>query len=306
MISKAFAMTSEDRQTLRCATCGTAVVYEGSRTCSRCFTPLELSRSVSLSENAGRYVTVLGQSGSGKTVFLGMLLDLLSRGHGELKGVPNGSFSVSVQQQTISALENQRFPQKTPSEADQWNWVHCEVQADRRGAKTADIITPDLAGEAIALEFEDPGVYPTIRNALRVSEGVIILFDSEKVRDNGRNEDLFGITATTYLASLHLEDQRRRFRKLGLPVAMVFTKSDRCPAAADDPKKFASEFMPGMVRVCRQKFANFQFFAASVAGSSSTRVQPNGTSVQVPLHIQPAGVVEPVAWIMKKLARRRR
>ena len=291
---------------MRCATCGTAVVYEGSRTCTRCFTPLELSRSVSLSENSGSYVTVLGQSGSGKTVFLGMLLDMLSRGYGDLKGVPNGSFSVSVQQQTISALENQRFPEKTPSEADQWNWIHCEVQADKRRSKTADIITPDLAGEAIALEFEDPGLYPTIRNALRVSEGVIILFDSEKVRDHGRNEDLFGITATTYLASLQMEDLRGRFRKLKLPVAMVFTKSDRCPGAAEDPRKFAREYMPGMVQVCRQKFSNYQFFAASVVGASSTWVQSNGATVQVPLHVQPAGVVEPVSWIMKNMRSRRR
>ena len=287
-----------------CVTCGHAVMYTGQGVCSRCLTPMELTRSVSLRENPQKFMLVLGQSGAGKTVFLGMLLDMLCRGHGDLRGLANDAFSVSIQQQTITALEQQQFPEKTPSEADDWKWLHCDVHKTSNPKKSVDIITPDLAGEAIAQEIESPGTFPTIRNAMRNANGILLLFDSEKVRDQGRGEDLFGIKAVSYLAGLQLEEQRRRVKKLKVPLSIVFTKADCCSDAQQDPRRFAQEHMPGMYQMCEKKFSHFEFFAASVVGSKATLVGNNFAQKEVALHIQPTGIIEPVAWVFNQMGKR--
>ncbi len=289
---------------LFCATCNEDVAYSNGA-CLNCFTPLELTRSVAERDNPCRHISILGQSSAGKTVYLGMMLDMLSRGHGRLRGVPNNAFSVNVQQQTISALENQRFPDKTPAEADQWNWVHCDVHNVKSPKRCVDVITPDLAGEAIAIEIENPGTFPTVREAVQKSSGVILLFDSEKVRDHGRSEDLFGIMSTTYLASLQMQKLRRRVRKLSVPLAILFTKADSCSQAMENPRRFATEHMPGTVQICKKKFSQHDFFAASVVGSSATVVQSNGAPMEIPLHIQPHGIMEPVEWVMKSMSKKR-
>ena len=58
----------------------------------------------------------LGPSGVGKTVYLGMLLDMLSRQPKELQLSARGGFSVTLQQTTLAALSRCEFPSKTPSE----------------------------------------------------------------------------------------------------------------------------------------------------------------------------------------------
>ena len=145
-----------ERDSLDCVVCGNTMVFAGN-CCGRCQSPMELSRSAAERKSPPRFLSVLGSSGAGKTVFLGTLLDLLSKGHGEIQGTPNGAFSVALQQNCVLALQQRRFPDKTANEADSWNWVHCEVSHKRRSRNLADIITPDLAGEAISTELDQPG-----------------------------------------------------------------------------------------------------------------------------------------------------
>ena len=292
-----------DNKKLVCATCGFDVIYAGTGMCSRCMTPITLSRSVASRDTPFQYVAIMGQSGAGKTVYLGMLLDMLGRGHSEIKGVPNDAFSVAIQQETVGALERQRFPDKTPSEADKWKWVHFETHPANNPKKCLDVIAPDVAGEALTVEIEQTGTFPTIRSSLRRSNGAILLFDAERVRDCGRADDLFGIKSVTYLASLQQEKQKKRANRVKMPLAIVFTKTDHCPAARDNPARFAKEFLPGMVQVCEKKFANHQYFAASVVGSTGKLMQINGAPIQVPLHVQPRGVVEPFAWVTRSLGK---
>src|SRR5437868_7392732 len=107
-------------------------LFEGDA-CGTCHAPAMVIESIVYRESDPRFVGVLGPSGVGKTVYLGMLLDLLSRGAGGLSGQPRGPFSLALHRNLMLALERQRFPDKTPVEPDRWLWVHCEVAASKRG-----------------------------------------------------------------------------------------------------------------------------------------------------------------------------
>jgi hypothetical protein len=289
-----------DEAGVPCAICeGKNIGKEG--TCHRCLAPLELSRSIAARGRPPQFLSVLGASGVGKTVYLGLLLDILSKGREGIQGLPNGSFSVSVQQETISSLQHHHFPEKTPSEADNWKWVHCEVTSERRPKDCLDLITPDLAGEAIALEMEQPGTYETIRVVVSRSTAMMVLIDSLRARDGGRDEDLFAMRLVSYVHSLHAEFRRGKQRKINLPVALVFTKSDLCPDALEDPQAFASANVPGLMRFCEHNLARFCFFAAGVVGTCATLVDDHGGRLRIPLRVEPRGVVEPLQWLVESV-----
>ncbi len=282
---------------LACACCGKenghVVLY-----CSKCMAPMELARSVAARGEPARFVSILGSSGAGKTVYVGFLLDMLTRGCHGLEGLPHGSFSVSVQQQTMQALQNRRFPQKTPTEADSWRWVHCEVSQRKKRRKRFDIIAPDVAGEALALEIEQPNTYQTIRSAVLRSEALLILIDSLRARDSGRDEDYFAMKLGSYICALHSEKTWKVKRRLQLPTAVIFTKSDSCPEALDDPSAFAAANLPGFVRFCQRNFRHHALFAAGVVGSSAVSFNNLGQRIRIPLHTEPRGIIEPLEWIM--------
>src|SRR3954471_24623635 len=143
-----------------CPLCG-GHLYEG-EVCRSCFAPAELIESISARERPPKFVGVLGPSGVGKTVYLGMLLDLLSRGVGGLNGMARSPFSLALHRSLILSLERQRFPDKTPSEPDRWQWVSCEVSGEKK-ERGFDIVAPDLAGETIMAELERPRSNPTVR-----------------------------------------------------------------------------------------------------------------------------------------------
>src|SRR5262249_8853581 len=116
-------------------------VYQGDP-CGNCYAPASVIESILTSVRVPRFIGVLGPTGVGKTVYLGMLLDMLSRGIGGLHGMARGPFSLSLHRNLILALENQRFPDKTPNEPDHWQWVHCEVTAGRPGGRLRTIPPP--------------------------------------------------------------------------------------------------------------------------------------------------------------------
>ena len=78
--------------------------------CGRCFAPAEVIDSIRTRDRPPSFIGVLGPSGVGKTVYLGMLLDLLARGAGGLSGLARGPFSVALHRTLVLALERQRFP----------------------------------------------------------------------------------------------------------------------------------------------------------------------------------------------------
>jgi len=273
--------------------------------CPVCETPTTLSSTVAARGGRQEFISVLGASNAGKTVYLGLLLDILSKGSDAFRGTATSAFSIDLQEQVVTALERRMFPAKTPTEADAWKWLHCEISmAQKKSTKHIDLISPDFAGEAIAMEINQSGMYPAIGHVVQKSTGLMILCDSLRVRDEGSAEDLFGMKLASYIAAQHglankPETRKRSSRShVGPSIAIVFTKCDGCPEAIEDPAAFAANNTPRMFEYCRRTFAHHNFFAASVAGSSGVLTDSNGKQTRMPFHTQPQGVLEPLRWIV--------
>jgi hypothetical protein len=71
-----------------------------------------------------------------------------------------------------------------------------------------------------------------------------------------------------------------------------------CPEAEQDPAAFAKHTVPSMITHTERYFQKVKFFAASAVGSSANAITRHGMW-QVPLHVQPKGIVEPLEWLMK-------
>ncbi len=297
------SLTSNWLSDLYCVTCHAQLIASG-RACPTCQTPLQVSKSFRNQGYGGKLVSVLGASSAGKTVYLGMLLDMLSKGYDGIRGIPNGSFSMEIQDETIRAFENRRFPEKTPSEVDKWNWVHCEAFDERKPKRRVEIITPDVAGEVLALELEHPNSSTTVRSLITNSDGMIILLDSQQVRDDARTVDVFGTKLAAYIADLHTRQINERRKKVRLPIAFVLTKSDGCREAAEDVDSFVKTNLPGLTQYCEQKMWACDFFSASVVGSTMSVIDAQGIEYQAPLHIQPRGIVEPLEWVLSQLEKK--
>ncbi|MFO0907586.1 MAG: hypothetical protein U0794_04360 [Isosphaeraceae bacterium] len=280
---------------INCPLCG-GHLFEG-EACGSCYAPAPVIESIIYRERAPKFVGVLGPSGVGKTVFLGMLLDLLSRGAGGLHGIAKGPFSLALHRNLILALERQRFPEKTPTEADRWAWVHCEVTTGRRG-QVVDIVTPDVAGEAVMAELETPKSNPTIRSLIDRCSGLVVLVDIVEVVGDGQGQELFAMQLISYLDTLR---PSRRRGKVDVPVALVFTKTDLCEGTIRDPESFARSNAPALYRLCDSRLKRFRFDCSGVAGSTGRLIDRDGRETLVPLRVEPRGVVEPFSWLINQI-----
>src|SRR5579864_878264 len=262
---------------LACPLCGSPC-YEA-EPCSQCHAPSEVIGSIIARDRVPRFVGVLGPSNVGKTVFIGMLLDLLSRGAAGLRGVPHGAFSLELHRNVILALERQRFPAKPPSEPDRWQWVHCEVSAGKRGAE-CEIVTPDVAGEVVAAELANPKSQQTVRALIGRCTALVVLADTLQVVAGGQDQELFSMQLISYLDSMRPSKRRA---KIEVPVALVFTKADLCEEPIVDPAAFAHANAPRLWRLCEARLARYRFFASGVAGSAAKLTDHEGRESLVPL-----------------------
>jgi len=259
--------------------------------------PAKVIESIHSRPQPPRFVGVLGPSGVGKTVYLGMLLDLLARGVGGLRGVAQSPFTLTLHRNVILALERQRFPEKTPVESDRWHWVHCEVYVGK-SKNPYDIVTPDVAGEAVMGELENPGSDKTIRALIGRCAGLVVLVDVINVIADGQGQELFAMQLVSYLDTLK---PRKRNRKIDVPVAIVFTKTDLCDEWIHDPGAFARANVSELYGLCQTRLEHFRFYFSGVAGSTGRLVDRSGQEMLIPLRIEPRGVIEPFAWMVKEL-----
>jgi hypothetical protein len=281
---------------INCPLCG-GHLFEGD-SCGSCYAPAPVIESIIYRERPPRFVGVLGPSGVGKTVYLGMLLDLLSRGAGGLHGIAKGPFSLALHRNLILALEQQRFPEKTPNEADRWAWVHCEVSTGKRG-QVVDIVTPDVAGEAVMAELENPRSNLTIRSLIARCSALVVLVDIVEVVGDGQGQELFAMQLVSYLDSLR---PPRKRGKVDVPVAVVFTKADLCEGAIRDPAAFARSNAPALWRLCESRLKRFRFDCSGVAGSTGRLIDREGREALVPLRVEPRGIIEPFSWLLTQIA----
>jgi hypothetical protein len=226
-----------------------------------------------------------------------MLMDMLSRQNERLQMLARGAFSITLQQATVSALSRCEFPDKTPSEPDQWNWVHCQVKAAGQ-RRPVELIMPDMAGESIIEEVNHPHTYPVIRSFLEKCSGVIILIDAMRLHEGSLDEDYFTMKLLTYLIEVDDDPKRGWPAK---PVALVLSKADECEECFMDPTEYARNHTTGIWQHCQERFREHRFFAAGVAGACAYRPTAGGGRARVPSRVEPRGIVEPFEWLVSQL-----
>src|SRR5215218_1549907 len=102
---------------LPCYICSRGNTYDA-ELCRHCFAPMALSHQANCQKIMPKMIAAIGSSGVGKTVYLGMLLDMLSRQPDRMQAVARGAFSITLQQTTLASLSRCEFPNKTPNEPD--------------------------------------------------------------------------------------------------------------------------------------------------------------------------------------------
>lgn len=263
--------------------------------CAECSAPLSLARESVVQGRDPCLVTVIGDSNVGKTVYLGYLLDMLSRRAGDYEAVPKGPFSIQLQQTVMSHLAARQFPPKTPNEVDQWHWAYCQVSHRANPERWYDLVMPDMAGESIAAELDSPDTYVVIRGLLSQSAGTMVLVDASLAAMGNVQTDFFAFKLMSYIDQL---SQLRVGAKVAVPVAVVLCKSDYCPQAFDDPTTFVRTNLNRVWNLCEARFENVAYFAASVIGSIGFGTDTEDNVLTVPLHSAPRGIMEPFEWLL--------
>ena len=266
--------------------------------CAHCYAPMALIHDAIRQNREPCIISVVGDSNVGKTVYLGFLLDMLSKRAGDFEAVPKGAYSINLQQTVVGHLQSRMFPPKTPSEADQWHWAYYQVARRRKNARWFDLVMPDMAGEALAAEVEAPTTHAVIQNLLGKTAGCLVLIDAAAASLGAAQPDLFGLKLMTYLDQMFAS---KRGEKICNPVAVVLCKADYCPQCFDDPRVFAETNLNRVWNICESRFANVQYFAASIIGSLGFGTDDEGNVVPVPLHAAPRGILEPFEWILSCL-----
>jgi hypothetical protein len=298
-VASAVMSTSAPPTTLPCLICeeqspSDAVI------CNTCCAPMALIHDAISQKRDPCIITVIGDSNVGKTVYLGMLLDMLSKRADDFDAVPKGAYSVNLQHTVISYLAARRFPPKTAMEVDQWHWAYYQVSKRRRGARIYDLVMPDMAGEAIAAEVAAPQTFTVIRSLLEKSAGAILLVDGALAAAGSPQPDFFALKLMSYLDGILAS---RREDRLRTPVAVVLSKADYCPECFDDPRAFARTNLNRLWNMCENRFAHFEFFATSVVGALGYGSDEYKNVIPYPLHVAPRGILEPLEWTLSVLRR---
>jgi hypothetical protein len=268
--------------------------------CRNCQAPMALAHQTLSVKKRPHLIAVIGASGAGKTVYLGLLMDMLTRHVGLIRSTARGPMSISLQQTTTTALATGWFPEKTATTPEDWHWVHCQFNCRRR-RRPLELVIPDLSGEALAVETERPERYPAIRSLLAKCAGVVVLADAERLQSGDHSQDFVVLKLLSMIGELRDEARGRRQRgQERRPLALVLTKSDKCEGLADSPAEFAEAHASALWSDCRSRFPKHNAFACSVTGATAYR-DNYGRRQQVPLRIEPHGIIEPFGWLMTEL-----
>jgi hypothetical protein len=277
-----------------CYICGGGNNFDA-ELCRHCHAPMALAHQANSQKIRPRSIAVIGGSGCGKTVYLGLLTDMLSRREDNLQLLARGAFSIELQQHTMAALSQCEFPRKTPVEPGRWHWIHCQVLRKRR--KATELIMPDLSGESLLTEVDHPQTFPVISAFLTKCSAAMILVDAPLAQAGDSDEDFHTMKLVSYLCELH---QNKTAAWHTRPVAFIFTKADECDECFADPAAFASRHTPGLVQQAKKRLGNHRYFAVGISGDTATRNEHH-SRVKVPLRVEPRGIVEPFQWMLDQM-----
>ncbi len=271
-----------------------------SETCARCLAPLALSRESKNRRRSPHLIAVLGASGVGKTVYLGMLMDMLVRRVGGLRATVRGPHSIGLQQKTTTALASGCYPDATAQGPEHWNWVHCLVECSRRRRPT-ELIMADVSGEAWSQEADHPGSHPALASLLKRAAGVMVLADAQRLHAGDHSDDFVILKLLAQISSSNGLGSSFSSRREHRPLALVFTKADTCQTSLDRPSEFAESHAAALLGDCSSRFDNSRVFAVSAVGASAVR-ELNGHRRHVALRVEPQGIVEPMGWLISQLS----
>jgi len=270
---------------------------ENAEKCRHCSAPMSLAIQAKSQKVHPTMIAMLGSRSAGKTSYLGMLIDMLSRQNQQLHLIANGPSSIEIQQSTIAALRQGRFPETTPEHPSSWLWLACQVHSNLR-RKPFDVVLPDMSGEAVANEVNREDECPLVRAYLGKCAGALIVVDATKVLVSEREEDFSVMKTINYLCELH-GDQRKGWSNR--PVAIVYTKTDQCESCLEDVEAFTKQHLKRLWQHCQDHLKRHRFFATTLAGACAFRWK-HGERVDLPLRIEPRGVIEPFEWLLNELA----
>lgn len=267
--------------------------------CSQCGAPMSLIEDAQAQKRDPGIITLLGEANVGKTVYLGFLLDLLSKRAGGFEAMPKGAHSVNLQQSVIGTMNARRFPPKTPLEVENWKWAYYQVRHRDEGSDDwFDVLLPDMAGEALSQEIETPRTYSVVTSLLAKSVGVMLLIDASVAASGSPHPDYFAYKLISYVDQKFATGRDGRAEN---PIAVILCKADTCPECFDNPRAFAETNLVRMWNLCDSRYENVEFFAASVVGSLGYAHDEDGNVVEVPMHAAPRGVLEPFEWIADRI-----
>ena len=84
------------------------------------------------------------------------------------------------------------------------------------------------------------------------------------------------------------------------PLALVLTKADKCDGLFENPREFAEAHASALWSDCRARFPATRRIRLLGDGATAFR-DSYGRRQQVPLRIEPHGIVEPFGWLMTEL-----
>ncbi|QDU58776.1 TRAFAC clade GTPase domain-containing protein [Aeoliella mucimassa] len=270
--------------------------------CHICAAPLSISRINADLKRPAQLIGCVGASNTGKTTYLGMLMDMLMRDSGSLKATLLGPQSISLQQSTTTALSAGWYPDKTSRDPEHTCWVHCRVDCGRRRKRT-DVVFADFAGDAYIEELARPGSYPAIRALLGKCSAIMVMADAQRLQAGEHDDDYVSLKMLSLIDEQSSKEKKRNWCNRGKtqPLALVLTKADATPACAEDPVTFAENHASALWQDCRRRFPNTKVFAASVTGATGYKLI-GGRRCRVPLRVEPHGVLDPFGWLIEQLA----
>lgn len=289
-------VTAEKQDAIACLICESENPLEAV-ICGSCSAPMALIHESIAQQREPRIISVVGESNVGKTVYLGMLLDMLARRAGDFEAVPKGAYSVNLQQNVVAHLAQRRFPPKTPMEPDQWYWTYYQICRKSKGQDWVDLVMPDMAGEALATEVDTPKTFSVIRNLLDKTEAALLLVDAALAASGSSQPDFFALKLMTYLDDVFAT---KRNQRIANPIAVVLCKADYCPECFDDPNNFTKTNLNRLWNICDNRFERVNFFASSVIGSLGFATGQDNV-YPVPLHSAPRGIIEPFEWLLENM-----
>lgn len=264
--------------------------------CRHCYAPLALSYQVTEKRTRKpEMLAIFGPRDAGKTSYLGMLCDTLSRQAASSQAVSRGAFSVALQQRVIERLVGQQFPLHTPEDAESWHWNHLRVR-EPNGRREKELIFPDMSGAVMERELNHQAS-PITRAYLKKCAGAFILLDTQRIERGDPAPDFFAMKVLSYLGEF---GNKRGVAWGNKPIAFVFTKADRSQTCFESPRAYAETYVPGVYRQAATALKSFEFFAVSVAGAT-INLEVDGAPISLPLRIEPRGIRTPMTWMLKRL-----